>query len=423
MNNKNPYSPKGLLKKEKLYNLWIQKNIEKYFFAILNIDNFRYINDNFGHSVGDKFLINYGEKLVKIIGDMGLVYKFNGDEFILLLEKSKLKSVDSIIKKIHKELNEIFYIDGYEIIMTSSIGIYEPHAGESIENSIRKAFIALYQAKEKGCNQYACYTQETEEEIKRKSLLIIELRKNLQNKNFKEFYIVYQPIYSIEKNQIEEVEALIRWENPLLGSIPPSEFIPVAEETGIIRELGYWLIDEVIKHIKQWQKEGINLRVAINLSPKQVEEKEFLNKIKNILKKEKIEYKKVKFEITETQILSLNKENQKILEEFIKLGTDIAIDDFGEGYSSIKNIVFFPINAIKIDKSLVDFVHKDTKIQLLISSFISFAHQIGYQVTAEGVENKEQFDRLIKYGCDKIQGYYIKEPVNEIGLVNFIKKL
>lgn len=170
MNNKNPYSPKGLLKKEKLYNLWIQKNIEKYFFAILNIDNFRYINDNFGHSVGDKFLINYGEKLVEIIGDMGLVYKFNGDEFILLLEKSKLKSVDSIIKKIHKELNEIFYIDGYKIIMTSSIGIYEPHAGESIENSIRKAFIALYQAKEKGCNQYACYIQETEEEIKRKSL-------------------------------------------------------------------------------------------------------------------------------------------------------------------------------------------------------------------------------------------------------------
>lgn len=224
----------------------------------------------------------------------------------------------------------------------------------------------------------------------------------------------------MERKKIEEVEALMRWNHEELGEISPAEFIPIAEEMVIIRELGYWLIKKVLRQIKEWNKEGLNLKVAINISPQQVAEKDFLKKMKETINKEDIDFRQIKLEITETQIFKLDEQRLKDLTELINLGVDIALDDFGEGYSSIKSLVFLPITEVKIDKIFIDYIHQDKKIQKLISSIIYAVHELGYKVIAEGVEYKEQFDKLLEYGCDKIQGFYISKPINEKDIVEFV---
>lgn len=405
--------PRKINNKNLMENNYLKKNIHQYIVFYANIDKFQYINDNYGHSIGDILLEKYGQFLRNLIGNYGIVFKFYSDEFIIFINKNRIKSIDFITRKMQKRLCKLFKIQGYEIIITSSIGIYQPAIGENLEEVIRKAYIALHKAKKQGGKKLAFYTGQTEENIQRKAIITKELNKSLINGMFNGFTIVYQPIYSIKKKRIEEVESLIRWENSILGNVSPSEFIPIAEETGIMQDLGYWIIKKVIKQIKEWEKEGIKLKVAINISPKEVEENNFLNNIKKLIEREKINYNQIKFEITETQILSLEEENLRILKELKQLGVDISIDDFGEGYSSIKNMIFLPINEIKIDKKFVEYIHIDEKIELLVTSLILFAHKVGYKVTAEGVEYKEQFIKLVECGCDSIQGYFISRPIQQ----------
>lgn len=409
---------RGVISKEYLQSPFI-KNIEEYVVLFLDIDNIRYINDTLGHSIGDKFLSMFGNKLSQIIGEDGMVFKYNDGEFVILLHKKEKELIDKKIQFILNKCNKVFKEVDYEILPTTSIGIYTPNSNDKIDGTIRKAYIAMHQGKVEGKGNFKHFTDSIEEKIKRKTLIAKELTKSIE-KNYEGLYLVYQPIYNVKKKKIEEVEALMRWKHEELGEISPAEFIPIAEEMVIIRELGYWLIKKVLRQIKEWNKEGLNLKVAINISPKQLAERDFLRKMKEIVSKEDIDFRQIKLEITETQIFKFDEQRRKDLTELINLGVDIALDDFGEGYSSIKSFVFSPITEVKIDKIFIDYIHQDKKIQKLISSIIYTVHQLGHKVIAEGVEYKEQFDKLLEYGCDKIQGFYISKPINEKDIVEFV---
>lgn len=396
------------------------ENIEEYVVVFLDIDNIRYINDTFGHSIGDKFLSMFGNRLSQIVGEEGIVFKYNDGEFVILFHKNEKELIDKKIQFILNESNKVFKEEDYEILSTASIGVYTPNSNDKIDDIIKKAYIAMYQGKTEGKGNYKHFTNSIEEKIKRKTLLTKELTKSIE-RNYEGLYLIYQPIYNVVEKKIDEAEALMRWKNQELGEISPAEFIPIAEEMGLIRKLGYWLIKKVLRQIKEWNKEGLNLKIAINISPQQVAEKDFLKKIKETIHEEDIDFRQIKLEITETQILKLDEQRFKDLTELINLGVDIALDDFGEGYSSIKSLVFSPITEVKIDKIFIDYIHQDEKIQKLISSIIYTVHGLGYKVIAEGVEYKEQFDKLLEYGCDKIQGYYIERPIDEKKIVEFIK--
>jgi diguanylate cyclase (GGDEF)-like protein len=407
------------LEKEYLTDQYVN-NIEKYIIAYLDIDNFRYINDSFGHSFGDKLIGMYGERLRKAMGENGMVYKSNCDEFIILFHKQQKKYLDEKVKSILSKMSQRFMVNHDQINLTTSMGVYIPKENDSIEDAIRKAYIALHEAKEKEKGSYTYFTGSAEEKLIRKILIATELQKSIE-RNCEGLSIVYQPILNIKEKKVEEVEALLRWNHKELGNISPAEFIPVAEETGIIRKLGYWLIEKILRQIAAWNREGLNVKVAINISPKQIEEVDFLRNIKMMIKNEEIDYRQIKFEITETQIFQLAKENLQDLTELVKSGVDIVLDDFGVGYSSIKNLVFFPIKEMKIDKCFIDFIDRDEKVQKWVSLFISYAHMVGNKVVAEGVERKEQFEKLKEYGCDKIQGYYFARPIHEKEIVKLVK--
>jgi EAL domain-containing protein (putative c-di-GMP-specific phosphodiesterase class I) len=320
------------------------------------------------------------------------------------------------MKKIEEE---VFSFGGFEVAVAMCIGAYVPEkSNEPAEEMIRKAEVALFKAKSAGKSRLVFYDRAMGEEIKRKLLLSAEMRKSMKAN---EFFIHYQPIFDISNGKITEVEALLRWESSTLGSILPAEFIPVAEENGLIDEIGYYVMKSVFKQVKQWKNEGMRIEVAINISPVQLLNKNFISRFRQLIRKYDIDYKQIKFEITETQILMDEERIVKFLGRMLKLGLDISLDDFGVGFSSIKNMVLFPISEIKIDKYFVDKLLHDEKTEIITESIIHAAKKAKYKLIAEGVETQEQFDKLKDMGFDKIQGYYISKPMPSEDITNFIR--
>lgn len=406
----------GLPNRQYLYK-YFSKNISEFVVILLDIDDFKYANGTFGHRFGDKYLKAFSIKLSKMLGGNGNVFFHNGDEFLIFLPKLDLEMIDNEIELLFKKLQDSFKVEGREIYNSVSMGVYITRENDSIDDAIRKAEAAMYVAKRRGKGQYKYFNENIEKDIMKKIIMINELRKAITRN---ELYLLYQPILNIKENKVLEVEALLRWKNKELGEVSPVDFIPIAEETGLIREIGYWIIKKVCKQVKKWEKKNMDLKVAINISPNQFDDKDFFYNIKNIITNEGVDFNKIKFEITETQILKLEKRNMRNLIELTKLGTSISLDDFGVGYSSLKNLAFFPVSELKIDKSFIDYININEKIEKLIYSIIFVAYKMGYKVTAEGVESKEQLDKLLKYGCDKIQGYYIGKPMRENDIVEFV---
>ncbi|QIB27100.1 putative bifunctional diguanylate cyclase/phosphodiesterase [Caloranaerobacter azorensis] len=408
----------GLPNRQYLYK-YFSKNISEFIVILLDIDDFKYANGTFGHKFGDKYLKAFSIKISKILGEEGDVFFHNGDEFLIFLPKLGLEMIDSRIESLFKKLQDSFKVEGREIYNSVSMGVYITKENDSIDDAIRKAEAAMYIAKRKGKGHYRYFDENVEKDAMKKIIMVNELRKAITRN---ELYLLYQPILDIKENKILEVEALLRWKNGELGEVSPVDFIPIAEETGLIREIGYWVIRKACNQIKKWENENVNLKVAINISPNQFDDKDFFYNVKNIVTREKVDFSKIKFEITETQILKLEKRNMKRLMELTKMGAVISLDDFGVGYSSLKNLVFFPVSELKIDKSFIDNININKKIEKLISSILFMAYKMGYKVTAEGVERKEQLDKLLEYGCDKIQGYYIGKPMIESDIIEILQR-
>lgn len=383
-------------------------------FAILFVDinNFKNINDTLGHITGDRLLHLIAENLkTKIPKDM-VIARFVGDKFIIYApgvedQSEIMKETVSIQKIIEGPYN----IDEREIFCGSNIGIsFFPQDGESAEILIKNAEMAMYRGKSKGKRGIAFFTPSMDEAATQRLETEHNLASALSNQ---ELLLYYQPKVNFYTGKISGAEALLRWKrNDKI--IPPDVFIPVAEETGYIVDIGEWVIEESVKTLKSWHKEGYSdLKISINLSGVQFRDLDLLSKIENIFKKAQVSPEYIKFEITESVVMSDPKLAQDITRELKNMGCLISIDDFGTGYSSLGYLKQFPVDELKIDKSfLKEFPDSNNDVSI-IKSILSLAQNLNLSVTAEGVENKTQSDMLKMLGCDEIQGYYFGRPVPE----------
>lgn len=380
--------------------------------AFIDLDNFKVINDSMGHVVGDKLLQEIAKRLQSQIRDTDTVARFGGDEFVLILsgdsgESKRVSILDRIMSAIQQPIN----IEQHEIINTCSVGIsIYPDDGKTTNELIKNADIAMYRAKELGRNNYQFFTQALNDKAVKRMEMIGCIR-NAIKKN--EFSLVYQPKIELKTGKIVGVEALIRWLHPKLGFISPSEFIPIAEESGLIQDIGDWVLKTACAQIAHWYQSGYqHLLVSVNLSLGQLDNANFLDDIKTTLIKSGASADCLELEITETLLMTSSSKILDILESIRSLGVKLSIDDFGTGYSNLAYLHQMPMDTLKVDKSFIDTITSDKKSAPIVDTIIHLAKSMQLKVVAEGVETIEQVKYLASIGCDQVQGYYFSKPVS-----------
>jgi diguanylate cyclase (GGDEF)-like protein len=387
------------------------KNSKNYLFAVLfiDLDRFKVINDSLGHIIGDELLIAASERMESCLRPDDTTARFGGDEFAILLDNiSKVGEATRIADRIQKKLKKPFELKGYEVFVSASIGIAFSATGYSREEDIlRDADSAMYRAKALGRSRYEIFDTVMHSNAMKLMKLEADLRRAVKNK---EFVVHYQPIVSLKNKKITGAEALIRWEHPEQGMIPPMEFIPLAEETGLITPIGEWVLREACMQINEWNNAGHKLlRMKVNFSVRQFHNQDVLKLIKKIAIETGVLYRLIDIEITES--IATDNKCIVILHELRKLGMQISIDDFGTGYSSLGSLNRLPVNTIKIDKSFVKDIPDDSGAEGIVKTIIAMAHNLGMKVLAEGVETEEQRAFLEAHNCDEIQGYLFSPPV------------
>ncbi len=375
----------------------------------IDLDRFKILNDSMGHRFGDIFLKKVAERLKSCFSKHDFVARQSGDEFIVYLLNADEQKAKQVAQLIMKEINVPFFIEGHPYYSTCSIGIsMYPIDGDKAEELVIKANIAMYRVKKNGKNNHQFYDAQMDQQVRREMELDKYLRKALQ---YEEFDLYYQPKLDLHTGEISGMEALLRWECPKMGMVSPNEFIPLAEETGLIIPIGEWVLRKACQQNKLWQEAGYPpMRVSVNLSVRQFQDPNLVLTVIKALEDANLDPKYLELEITENIAMD-NKDfvNQK-LETLRELGVHISIDDFGTGYSSLSYLGKYPINTLKIDKAFVDeIIHsKDTSV---VRAIIALAHSFNLNVIAEGVEVQEQIDCLKKYACDEIQGYILSKPL------------
>jgi diguanylate cyclase (GGDEF)-like protein/PAS domain S-box-containing protein len=391
---------------------------ENHIILFIDLDQFKIVNDTLGHSIGDLLLKEVGKRISSSIRTQDIVARHAGDEFIILMKKISTIETDSIAKRILQSLEEAFFIQENEIFISASIGIsIYPLHGTDPETLLKNADAAMYDAKFHGKNNFKYYSIEIENANNRKMAIINGLHKALENK---EFEIYYQPKIITSSQSVVGVEALLRWNHPLHGPISPAEFIPLAEETGMIIAIGEWVLQEACKKYIEWESQGIAPEhLCINISPRQLRDPHFINKINNAIKEHHFKAQHLEIEITESVAIDNFDDVFTKLKQIREIGVKVALDDFGTGYSSLSYLRQFPIDSLKIDRSFIKDVLIDSQTAAIVTSIISIAHSLNLPVIAEGVETEEQFHLLNDLHCDFIQGYYISPPVptNEIEVI------
>ncbi len=416
--------PNRLLFQDRLKQAMARAERNEHYVAVimLDLDMFKRINDSLGPTAGDQLLITVASRLcdclrntdtvTRLAGDETnvTISRLGGDEFgILLTDLHQVAPVTRILQRIMDVLSEDANIDGHEISMTCSVGIsVYPDDNTDVETLLKFADTAMYHAKQQGRNNYQFYSQQMTTSSFRQLLLENQLRHAIQRE---EFIIYYQPKIDISNNQICGVEALIRWNHPDLGLVPPIDFIPVAEYTGLIIPIGEWVLKNACNHAKQWVDKGhTEVRVAVNLSVHQFRGNIF-DKVKEILKKTGLEAKYLELEITESILMDDVEQAVSLMQSFHELGVNISVDDFGTGYSSLSYLKRLPLDSLKIDRSFVKDTPADADDSSIVASIIALAHNLGLNVIAEGVENEEQLDFLRSLKCNEYQGYFYSPPV------------
>ncbi|MER2057876.1 MAG: EAL domain-containing protein [Niallia sp.] len=397
-------------------------NFEPLALLYLDMDRFKYINDSLGHFIGDRVLCEISKLLKRCMRNHDFVARVGGDEFNIILPNTNRETALERAEFILKEFRNPIYIDNYELFITTSIGISVfPYDGEDASILTKNADAALYRAKEAGKNQYNVFHSGMNLQSYRKFIMQNDLRKALERKELK---LVYQPKLDLETNQINGAEALVRWEHPNWGTIMPSEFIPLAEETGAIIEIGEWVFRTACEQIKLWGKNGVSpIRVAVNFSARQFLQKDVLTKIEDILKETDINPNLIEIEITESVLIGNETNIGNLFHHFKKIGIHVTIDDFGIGFSSLNYLRRFPLQTLKIDKSFIqDISNKQTESIALIQSIISLAKALHMSVIAEGVETREQLNLLKELHCQEIQGYLFSPPISSEKLELLLSK-
>jgi len=373
----------------------------------LDLDRFKAINDGFGHTMGDQLLIAVAERMQQTLGQ---VYRIGGDEFTIILKDTTKKEADHVAQQILTLLTQPFTIGGHEVFVTTSIGIsLYPYDGQNAEVLVKNADIAMYRAKE-GKDTYQFFSSDMDEQLFKRTILEGELRKAIRQN---ELQLFYQPKVDLRTGQITGVEALLRWFHPEFGMVPLGDFIPIAEETGLITQIGDWVLKTACAQNKKWQQQGLPpMRVAVNLSAKQFEQANLVETIVEVLEKTKLDPQYLELEITET--VAMNKADSVVdkLNNLKALGIQLAIDDFGTGYSSLSYLKKFPIDTLKIDRSFIRDISKDTDNEAIITTIITMAHHLKLNVIAEGVEEEDHLCFLRHHDCDQIQGFLFSKPLS-----------
>ena len=388
----------------------------------IDLDNFKYVNDSMGHNAGDKLIKIVADRIKKCLRKTDTVSRWGGDEFTILLPSvSSVSDVFRLSNRIlNKELTNIV-IDNQELRITASIGIsVYPRDGVDVETLIKNADAAMYKAKEKGKNSYELYKPDMNDEVVERISNESNLFKAIDKE---EFMLLYQPQIDLKTNEIIGFESLIRWNSPDKGVLAPYKFIPLAEETNLIIPLGEWIIKKTCEQNKKWHDLGHKITSAVNISGKQFVDKNIVNIIEKALSDTGLDPKYLELELTETILMDDVSHTVDILNSLKNMGIKISIDDFGTGYSSLSYLKKFPIDTLKIDQSFISNLSEDTLTNSAIANIvIDLGHRLGMKVIAEGVETDEQLKLLKEYACDKIQGYVISEPVNEIEFDLLLKK-
>lgn len=393
-------------------------------FAVLflDLDRFKHINDNFGHAVGDALLLECSQRLLNSVRAEDTVARLGGDEFVILLEHiSEREGAIEVAQRIHLALQAPFCIEDKEHTVTSSIGIVMHKEGyTSPEELIRDADNAMYQAKELGRNQYAIFKSGSFASVSEQLKIEKELYAAIQNN---EFVLYYQPLIRVEDQSICGLEALLRWMHPTRGILTPEHFIEIAENTGLIVQIGRWVLEEVGQHIGQWQEllnEPFHIPISINISAHQCIEPLFVEELLGVLKHFSIPPSLLKLDITERVLIHDFQSSASSLSILQKAGVQIAMDDFGTGYSSLSYLYQFPFDTIKIDQSFVARMKQGTRAYELIRTCIILAHQFGMTVVAEGVDTLDKFEALSGFGCDAVQGYWFSPPLADTNVLSFL---
>lgn len=387
----------------------------------VDLDNFKTVNDTLGHDYGDELLIQTAKRLNCFLQLNDLLARAGGDEFLYF--KCNITSQDEALKlarNILEKFKEPININGTYIYISMSIGVsLYPLNGIQYNTLIKNADIAMYRSKDTGKNRLTLFDDSMQEEVSRHSEILEILRHAIENR---EVYLVYQPQFDLAEEKIIGFEALMRIQNSILGSLPPTEFIPIAEESGLINELGSWALREACFFNKLLQNNGFPCcTVAVNISTIQLNQKGFVTLVADILKETGLSPQYLELEITESAIASSIRDAVSILEELQSLGLHISLDDFGTGYSSLNYLTQMPINTLKIDKAFIDKINLNQKDNYVAEAIISLAHNLEVKVIAEGVEDIGQLDLLKEKQCDLIQGYLYSKPLEPNELINILK--
>lgn len=397
-------------------------------FAVMfvNIDRFKYINDALGHPIGDKLLIQFSKKLRELFDASTILARISADSFLLLLpDIVNTEQVIEYAKKIHQLSDTPFFIEDYKFFITMCIGIsIFPNDGEDAETLVKHADTALYKAKELGQNKYQVHTPTMDIESYKTFKLSSDLRSPL---TLNQFEIYYQPKVCAATHQITGAEALIRWHHPKWGNVFPDEFIPLAEELGIMSQIDQWICQTVCNQNKAWQEAGLPaIPISINISAKRFLETEMITDITDLLVKNRLDPGYLEVEIVESTLLENNTAVIAVLDGLRKKGIKINLDDFGKGYSSLSYLMSFKgkINTLKIDKSFIDDLSHtaDENSNFITKSIIELAQYLGMNVVAEGVETLEQLEILKSYKCNTVQGYLFSKPVPADAFAELLKK-
>ncbi len=393
----------------------IQENkYPRFAILFLDLDGFKQVNDSLGHSIGDELLIVIAKRIVNTLRQNKQdthICRFGGDEFVLMLGNLTEQQAAQVSLRLLNKLERLVKLQHDELRISGSIGIaLYPQHGDDVDTLLRHADTAMYQSKNSGKNTYSIYNQQMEERLSKRLLLEKHLRNAL---SLNEFSLVYQPKINTLNGSVVGVEALIRWNNPELGFVPPDEFIPIAEESQLIIDIGNWVAKTCIQQLFIWKNtQRHSLQIAINVSSQQLQHPEFLQSISQMMEQKGLKPALLEIELTERTIMSNAEENILRFNEIRAQGFELSVDDFGTGYSSLSYLKKFPLSIIKIDKSFIDGLPTDEDDVSIAKAIISLSHNLNMRVVAEGVETMAQLKFLKTIDCDFAQGYHISRPLS-----------
>jgi diguanylate cyclase (GGDEF)-like protein len=388
--------------------------------TVENLHRFKHVNDSLGHRVGDALLVEIARRLRAVVRDRDTVARIGGDEFVLLLPGANAQGAARVAGKLQEASRQAYQIDRHELTIAPSMGIaLYPRDGHDIDSLTQAADAAMYHAKQAGRNTYRFFTPQMQAQSLRALQLENALRRALERN---QLYLHYQPQITLSTGRVRSVEALLRWEHPELGSVSPAEFIPVAEDSGQILQIGEWVLRSAMQQLQAWRSAGLqDLKVAVNLSAIQFHQQQLPEIINRILLDSDLPPDSLELELTEGVAIHDPRQATATMDRLREHGVRLAMDDFGTGYSSLSQLKRFQIYKLKIDQSFIQDLDHDSNDRAIVSAIIRMAQALGMQTTAEGVETEAQLEFLREQGCDEAQGYHFSRPLAPDALETFLR--